>query len=82
MHAHRARHEAEVLRRADHAQAGDLALGDQHRLVLAGDPARLAQPVGVALLVAEAERVDERRRHRHLHEHAAVEQRLGTARAG
>ena len=44
----------------------DLALGDQHRLFLAGVLARLAQPVDVFLLVAEPERVGQRLRHRHL----------------
>ncbi len=44
----------EVLADADCLQPADLALGDQHRLFLAGLAAGVAQPVGVFLLVLEA----------------------------
>jgi hypothetical protein len=68
IHPHRPAHEGEILRRRDDGRAPDLALGDQHRLALAGGLLRGAHPVGVFLLVAELQRVGHRLGHRHLGE--------------
>ncbi|MPL60817.1 hypothetical protein SDC9_06379 [bioreactor metagenome] len=80
IHPHRAAHEGEVLRGGDDRGAAHLALGDEHRLFLAGRFLRGAHPVGVFLLVAELQRVGDRLGHLDLGEDAAVEQR-GEARA-
>ena len=46
-----------------HRQAFELADAELHRVVQAGLGARVLQPVGVAALVAELERIDRHLRH-------------------
>jgi hypothetical protein len=78
IHAHRTGHEGEILRGGDDRGAAHLALGDQHRLFFAGDFLRGLHPVGIFLLVAEMQRIDDRLGHLDLGEDAAIEQRCET----
>jgi hypothetical protein len=57
-HAERAAHEVEVLHRDGHRQAFDRALADLEGVGGAGLGAGVLQPVDIALLVAELQRVD------------------------
>ena len=57
-HAERAAHEVEILHRGDDRHVLDGAGADLHGVVGAGLGAGVAQPVGVAPLVAELQRVE------------------------
>ena len=57
-HAERAAHEIEVLHGGDHGHLLDRAGADHHRVDKRGLGARVAQPLGIAALVAELERID------------------------
>ncbi|EPX82684.1 hypothetical protein ruthe_03142 [Rubellimicrobium thermophilum DSM 16684] len=74
--AHRSGHEGEVMGRGDDRGAMDFALGDQHRLLLAGGLARLPEAIDITLLIPELERVGDRLGDLDLGEDATVEQRL------
>ena len=62
-HAERAAHEIEILHADRHRQAVELAEAELDRVVEAGLGARVFQPVGVAALVAELERIERHFRH-------------------
>ena len=56
-HAERAAHEIEILHGDDDAGAFELAVADLDRVVQPGPGARILDAVGVALLVAEFQRI-------------------------
>ena len=72
--AHRAAHEIEIEDGSDHRQAGDAAMRNHDRVLLAGLFALLLQAVAVALLVSKAQRVGRRLRQFDAHERSFVEQ--------
>jgi hypothetical protein len=65
-HAERAAHEVEVLHGGDQRHVLDRPVTDLHRVGGAGLGARVAEPVGIAPLVAELQRIDRHVRQRHL----------------
>ncbi len=56
-HAERAAHEANVMDDGDHFDAAALAAAREHRIFHAGLAAMFLEPVGIALLVAEFQRI-------------------------
>ena len=67
----------EIERGDDRRDAADPALRERHRVAAGAERRlRLAQPLGVALAVAEPQRIDRDPRQLDLLEHAAVEQQL------
>ena len=73
-HAERAGHEIEILHRDGDRRAVELAGRDQHGVFHAGLDARFLEPVDVALLVAEFQRILRHRRQRHGLVFAVVEE--------
>ena len=74
---HRAAHEVEVERRDHRRIPADPALGQRHRIAAAAESGlALAQPLGIALPIAEAERIGRDLREFELLEHALIEQHL------
>ena len=74
VHAHAAGHEGKVLRCGDDGRAADFALGHQHRLFLGRRLLGRLQAVGVFLLVAELQGIDQRFGHLHLGKDSAIKQ--------
>ena len=74
-HAERSALEREIVHRDDDGQRLELAGGDDDRIQRAGLGAMLLQAVGVALDVAELQRIGGRLGNRQFLELAAVEQR-------
>ena len=56
-HAERAAHEVEILNGRHHGQTVELAVAELHRVVEAGLAARVLEPIDIAALVAEFQRV-------------------------
>ena len=61
-HAERAAHEIEILHGGGDVEAEEFANGDQHRVFHPGLGAGVAQPVDIALLVPELQRIGRHRR--------------------
>ena len=80
-HAERAGDEIEILHRDGDRVAEQLAGRDQHGVVHAGLGARFLEAVGVALLVAEFQRIERHRGQRHDVVLAAVEERRPAGRS-
>src|SRR5437660_357978 len=79
---HRAAHEGEIEGRDDGSDAADAPRGDGDRLAAGTERRmRLAQPLSVALPVAEAQRIDRHPRQRHRLERTIIEQNLEAGRA-
>ena len=81
-HAEGTAHEGEVLHRGGHVHAAQLAGGHRHGIIEAGLCPGIAHAVGIALLVAELQRVGDDLGGLHLLEGAAVEKQLEPPGAG
>ena len=75
-HAERAAHEAEILHGDGHRQLVDAAVADLEGVLLAGLGAGVLEAVGIALLVAELQRVGRDLRQGNVEPGAAIEHQL------
>ena len=74
IHAHGATHEAEILGCRDDRRASHFALTNQHRFCFTGCFLRGLHAVGVALLIAELQRIEHGFRHLDFGVDPAIEQ--------
>ena len=77
-HAERAAHEIEILNRQHHAKTVEPAVAELYRVVHSGFVARVLEPIGVAALVAKAQRVGRHFRNGNVEPGLVVEHRLQT----
>ncbi len=75
IHGHGPPHEGKILHRNHNLGPPHLAFGNQHRVFFTGLLARFLDPVRIAFLIAEMQRVDHRFGHCDLYKNAVIENR-------